>query len=147
MMLREIATIAAFALAQTAPEFVPEFKLLCHPAEPVKEAPPNAPSEEPLGSGPWYANEDRSLWAAWRPPVSGKAANPVLWIKPAGQTIEVTGRRIDGEARPFKVRSRAAYLEKGFEPGRLSFSTPGCWEVTATSGGKEWSFVVEVKAP
>jgi len=137
----------ALALSQTTPEFVPEFKLRCHPAEPVKEAPPNAPSEEPLGHGPWYANEDRSLWAAWLPFAPGKAGNPVLWIKPPGQKIEVTGRRIDGEARPFKVRSRAAYLEQGFEPGRLYFSAPGCWEVTATSGGKEWSFVVEVQAP
>jgi hypothetical protein len=142
-----LAALTLSGVTQQQPEFVPEFKLPCHPVEPVKEAPPNAPSKEPLVGGPWYANEDRSLWAAWPPLVSGNAANIVLWMKPPGQAIDVTGRRIDGEGRPFKVRSRAAYLEQGFEPGRLYFSAPGCWEVTATSDGKEWTFVVEVQAP
>lgn len=157
MIFREIAaaltlTVVWFggtvsALAQTAPPFVPEFKLLCHPTEPVKDVPPDDPNADPFGNGPWYVNQDRSIWAAWQPLVSGKAGNRIMWIKPPGLKVEITGRRLDGEAPPLKVESSGAYLGKGFEPARLYFPVPGCWEVTATSGEEDLVFVVEVKGP
>lgn len=139
--------VTVSALAQAAPEFVPEFKLACHPTEPVRDVPPDDPSADPFGSGPWYLNEDRSIWAAWQPLVSGKAGNRIMWIKPPGLKIRITGRRLDGDAPPFEVERNSAYLSKGFEPNRLYFPVPGCWEVTATSGEEELVFVVEVKAP
>ena len=139
--------VTVSALAQTAPEFVPEFKLACHPTEPVRDVPPDDPSADPFGPGPWYLNEDRSIWAAWQPLVSGKAGNRVMWIKPPGLKIRITGRRLDGDTPPLEVERKAAYLSKGFEPNRLYFPVPGCWEVTATSGKEELVFVVEVKSP
>ena len=139
--------VTVSTLAQTRPPFVPEFKLLCHPTETVKDVPPEDPSADSFGNGPWYVDDDRSIWAGWQPLVSGKAGNRIMWIKPPGQRLEITGRRLDGETAPLKVESNASYLTKGFEPNRLFFPVPGCWEVTATSGEEELVFVVEVYAP
>jgi hypothetical protein len=148
MILAVISLSAAvLAGAQTPQGFVPEFKLLCHPTDAVMDVSPNDPSADPFGNGPWYVNESRSNWAAWQPLVSSKAGNRILWIKPRGAKIEITGKRLDGESEPLKVESTGAYLEKGFEPNRLYFPVPGCWEVTATAGEEELVFVVEVKAP
>ena len=157
MTCREISGVLALAvvgfgvtvsaLAQTGPPFVPEFKLLCHPAEPVMDLPPADPSADPFGNGPWYVNEDRSIWAAWQPLVSGKTGNRIMWIKPPGLKVAITGRRLDGEAPPLEVERNSSYLRKGFEPNRLFFPVPGCWEVTATSGEEELVFVVEVQSP
>lgn len=135
------------AQAQTRPEFIPEFKLLCHPTEPVKDVPLNDPSADPFGNGPWYVNDDRSIWAASQPLFSDKSANRIMWIKPPGLKVEIIGRRLDGDASPLKVERNASYLRKGFEPNRLYFPEPGCWEVTARSGEKELVFVVEVNSP
>jgi len=135
------------ALAQTGPPFVPEFKLLCHPTQAVRDVPPEDPSADPFGNGPWYVNDDRSIWAGWQPLASGKAGNRIMWIKPPGQKLEITGRRLDGEAPPLELDRNDSYVSKGFEPNRLFFPVPGCWEVAATAGGQELVFVVEVKAP
>jgi hypothetical protein len=113
----------------------------------VTDVPPNDPSADPFGSGPWYVNEDRSIWAAWQPLVSGKGGNRIMWIKPPGHEIEISGRRLGGESPPLKVGSNRAYLDKGFEPNRLYFPVAGCWEITVASGQDELVFVAEVKAP
>jgi hypothetical protein len=113
----------------------------------VKDVPPEDPSADPFGNGPWYVNDDRSIWAAWQPLVSGKEGNRILWIKPPGQRLEISGRRLDGETVRLEVKSNASYLTKGFEPNRLFFAVPGCWEVTATSGKEELVFVVAVNPP
>ena len=138
------------ALIQTgAPVFptVPEFRLQCHPTEPIKDVPPDDPSADPFGSGPWYVNEDRGLWAAWQPLTSHDRGNLIMWIKPPGVEMEITGRRLDGDALPFRLEPNASHLNKGFEPKRLYFPPPGCWKITAVSGESELVFVVEVAAP
>ena len=141
------AGIAIAALAQTTPEFLPEFKLPCHPSTTVFDTPPKDPSADPFGNGPWYVNEKRTLWAGWQPFASGTAGNRILWIKPRGAKIEIQGRRLDGDALSLKVERNSSYQEKGFEPNRLFFPEPGCWEITATSGKEELTFIVEVKTP
>ncbi len=134
------------ALAQTTPPFVPEFKLVCHPTAAVMDAPPEDPSADRFGDGPWYINDDRSIWAGWQPLVSGRAGNRIMWIKPPGQKLKIAGRRIDGESSPLEVEKNDSYVSKGFEPNRLFFPEDGCWEVTAKAGKEELVFVVEVKS-
>ena len=143
-----VAALTVSGLTQAQPEFVPEFRLPCHPTATVFDTPPKDPSADPFGNGPWYVNETRTLWAAGQPLVSGANGNRILWIKPRGLKIEIIGRRLDGDAPPLKVdvRASSAYLQKGFEPNRLFFSEPGCWEITTTSGKEELTFVVEVQA-
>lgn len=140
-----VVSLAAsgFGLAQTPtqtrPPFVPEFKLLCNPTHTVKEVPLEDPSADPFGEGPWYVNDDRSIWAGWQPMVPGDSGNRIMWIKPTALELKITGHRLDGEAAPFKVLRNDSYLGNGFEPNRLIFPEPGCWEVTATAGVRNWS--------
>jgi hypothetical protein len=142
-----ILVVTAAVLAQAVPEFVPEFKLPCHPSEPVWKEPSKDPSADRFGPGPWYVSENHTLWAAWQPLVSGTAGNRMMWIKPPGATIEIHARRLDGDAPPFKVSRKSAYVEKGFEANRLHFPEDGCWEVAATANSDELIFVVEVRKP
>src|SRR6266436_4117270 len=72
---------------------------VCYVSEVVKEQPPDGsglnPSTDPLAS--WYANPSRTIWAAW----NGKTytgAYKVLWFRTQGETIKVTGHRLDGAA-------------------------------------------------
>lgn len=132
---------------QDVPPYVPEFTLQCHPTQPVRDDPPDDPSADPFGIGPWYVNDERSIWATSQQLVSDERGNRIMWIKPPGMRLEVTGHRLDGEATPLRVERNEAYLNKGFEPNRLYFETPGCWEITATAGDGELVFVVEVAAP
>lgn len=125
--------------------FVPEFPLACHPTEPVKDVPREESGASPLENGPWYISEDRAVWALWQQMVSGEEGNRVMWIKPSGFELLITGRRLDGDARPLRVDRNRSFLDKGFEPIRLYFEESGCWEVTATSGKSELVFVVEIE--
>ena len=74
----------------------------------VRAAPARDPNADPFGEGPWYVNADRTLWAwagsetgSW---VSGGRGNKVMWIRPRGTRLEVTGRRLDGNAPPLSGR-------------------------------------------
>jgi hypothetical protein len=51
------------------------------------------------------AAHDRTIWAGWdaASSVSGGKGNKVLWIRPQGTQLKVTGRRLDTDAPPLKV--------------------------------------------
>jgi hypothetical protein len=81
------------------------------------------------------------------------------WIQPDGRIamkwpwwraldaagpLTITGRRLDGAAPPLEAWIPSGYGDAGFQATGLIFSTPGCWEVTARSGGYELTFVTEV---
>ncbi len=116
----------------------------CPVSTPVTEAPPDDPNADPFGSGPWFANADRTLWAfwgaGWQPGLNG---NKVIWIRPAGAPLEVTGRRLDGESAPLRVDIPTGY-GTGFQVTGVYVPAEGCWEVTARAGESRLQFVVEV---
>lgn len=145
LLVGTVSAVFSDSRAQQVPPFVPEFPLACHPTEPVRDIPPEDPSAAPFGGGPWYVNDDRSVWASWQEMVPGEEGNRIMWIKPPGLELEITGRRLDGDALPLRVERNTTYLNRGFEPNRLYFETAGCWEVAAESGDNERLFVVEVK--
>lgn len=49
--------------------------------------------------------------------------------------IEVSGYYLGGKAAPLEAGLPSGYGESGFRPSGLRFSTEGCWEIMATSGG------------
>jgi hypothetical protein len=64
----------------------------------------------------------------------GELATKFGWTLAIEGKLTVTGRRLDGDAPPLKADIRCCYgkqRRKGFQASRLSFSTPGCWEVVA----------------
>ena len=79
--------------------------------------PPEDPAvdDEP-GFGYYYVNEDLSMWAsAWwvgeqeQYLRAGEEGVKVGWFRPAGAELEITGRRLDGEAPPLHSHVPCCY--------------------------------------
>src|SRR5438876_481128 len=118
----------------------------CLVSELVRAEPPRDPNADPFGPGPWYINADRSIWAGWDAGhlVSGPKGNKVLWIRPQGTDLIVTGRRLDSDdAMPHRVEIPCCY-PNGFQASALYLPTSGCWEVTARAGGRKLQLVLAV---
>lgn len=96
------------------------------------------------GSAGWYRSPDGRLWPSTPTRPGWKTGGiKVPWIKPVGSSLEVSGRRLDGEAPPLD-----AWLSEGypadFQASDLHFPTEGCWEVEARAEGSVLRFVVYV---
>ncbi len=117
----------------------------CPASEAMRAVPPRDPNADPFGPGPWYINADRSIWAGWDAVrmVAGPKGNKVLWIRPQGTQLSVSGRRLDADAPPLTARIPCCY-PTGFQSSHLSFSTEGCWEISAKAGTSELTFVTRV---
>jgi hypothetical protein len=117
----------------------------CQVTEPIRAEPPQDPNADPFGSGPWYVNADRRIWAGWDAVrmEAGEKGNKVLWIRPQGTQLTVSGRRLDADAPPPKASIPCCY-PTGFQASGLAFPTEGCWEVTAKAGTSELTFVAKV---
>jgi hypothetical protein len=123
----------------------------CPATEPQWIKPPDDSAVE--GSpdyGYYFVNQDRSLWASawWNGQEEtyvrvGKTGVKVGWFRPAGAVLEITGRRLDGEASPLEAHVSCCYPTR-FQATSLIFPTDGCWEVTARAAAKELSFVLKV---
>lgn len=85
----------------------------------------------------WYENEEYHLRA-------GEEGNKVAWFRPDRAELLITGRRIDGDAPPLQAEVPCCYAGK-FQPTRLVFATPGCWEITGAADGRSITFVVQVQ--
>lgn len=115
-----------------------------------------------FGYGRWYVNADRTIWVrgSWQ---AGPNGNKVLWAKPPGAGLVITGREIDRAGSPPRAitapgspplhgaRSLPRASEDGgsaypwgFEVTGLYFNSPGCWEITARAGREELRFVTVV---
>ncbi len=117
----------------------------CRITDAVRAEPPSDRNADPFGSGPWYVNADRTMWAGadvvrMR---AGSKGNKVLWIRPAGTQLTVTGRQLDAEAPPAKATIPCCY-PTGFQASGLAFPTAGCWEITAVAGAHQLIFVTKV---
>lgn len=117
----------------------------CAVTEPIRAEPPRDPNADPFGVGPWYLNADRSIWAGFDAVhmVAGEKGNKVLWIRPQGTQLVVSGRRLDAEALPLKARIPCCY-PTGFQVTGLMFSSGGCWEISAKAGTSTLTFVTRV---
>ena len=112
----------------------------------VRETPTKDPNADPFGNGPWHANGDRTIWVnnwsfpEWRQGLNRK----VMWIRPAGTQLSVTGERLDGPSAPLEATMPCCY-RTGFQVGTVTFPTSGCWKVTATAGDRILEFVTSVR--
>ena len=116
------------------------------------------PASGPRGSNDWNANDDRTIWATfwgWDFVADGKlgeapieagytASRKVLWYKPNGYPLTVTGHRLDESAPPLLYAIYGTPLKGPIQPSHLSFPTPGCWEIDAKAGPSELRFVVQI---
>jgi hypothetical protein len=95
------------------------------------------------GNGPWLINEDATIWAADQPYVANRVVNTV-WMRPANTKLEITARRLDGDAPQLSVGPAAPY-QTGYIAIGVVFPAGGCWEVTATAGESKLTFVTRVR--
>jgi hypothetical protein len=122
----------------------------CPVTEPVWAKPPDDSAVQGSpGYGYYFVNQDRSIWAsAWwtteeYPLRVSEEGVKVGWFRPAGATLEITGRRLDGRAPPLDAHVPCCYPTR-FQATGLYFPTEGCWEVTAKAAQSELVFVVMV---
>jgi hypothetical protein len=117
----------------------------CRSSRAIRAVPPRDPNADAFGPGPWYVNADRSIWSwattdAWTTAADGAK---VMWIRPQGTRLEVTARRLDGEAPALEVTIPEGYTSE-FQASRIRVPTPGCWEITARAGTRS-TFVRRVR--
>jgi hypothetical protein len=111
----------------------------------IEDQPPDDPNADPFSFGNWHINEDRSMWVGLPPDGAwGMGGEKVIWIRPAGAELVVSGQRLDADAPPLRADIPCCY-PTGFQVTGLYFPTEGCWEVVATAGDHELRFVTEVK--
>jgi hypothetical protein len=67
----------------------------------------------------------------------------VLWVRPQGETISVTGKRLDGNSAPLGVDFGGP--GDTFQPGELRFPATGCWQVDAKTSDESLRFVVQIR--
>ena len=124
----------------------------CTVTEPVWTKPPadSAIQDEPA-YGYYYVNEDQSIWAsAWWAEHEEYALRvsdggvKVGWFRPAGAALEISGRRLDGDAPSLEAEAGCCYLTR-FQASGLYFPTEGCWEVNARANDEKLTFVVWVE--
>ena len=116
----------------------------CKPTRPEIAQPAKDPGADPFPNGRWYINADRTIWAGWDAANLTQGRNKVLWIRPQGTDLEISGRRLDSEASPL-VASIPCCYPTGFQATGLTFPTAGCWEVKAKAGSSALTFVTLVK--
>ena len=67
----------------------------------------------------------------------------MIWIRPQGTQLTISGRRLDSDAPTLKAWIPDGY-RTGFQVTDMKFPTEGCWEIMARSGDHEFRFVTKV---
>ena len=107
-----------------------------------------------FGSGSAHGNADLWVGGLWPHGITAVGESYVAsdgsigmkfgwWRNLRGQ-LEITGRRLDGDAPALEADVPDGYGDTGFQASGVSFPTEGCWEVTGTVGGSSLTFVTFV---
>ena len=128
----------------------------CSPSKVVRDSAPPDSSADPVGPANWYVNSDRTIWAGPVPeggwPAGGKLysggrvvnGQKTYWVRPQRTQLIISGHRIDATVPPLEADIPCCY-STGFQIVALFFPTDGCWEVSATAGEHQLTFVTQVK--
>ena len=107
--------------------------------------------------GAWFMSTPKSTWTVgvlddqlWFDAQPGYwtgdgRSQKALWLKPVGSTLEVTGRRLDGDG--FLTSDVSGDYLGDFQASGLTFSSAGCWEVEARAGDARLHFIIWVNPP
>lgn len=119
---------------------------VCPVTPTVMDEPPTDPNSSPFGYTSYFINDDRTMWAGWTPEswTASPDGNKTVWIRPLGTDLQISGHRLDGDSAPVKADIPCCY-PTGFQIVGLYFPTPGCWQVTATSGPSHLEFTLQVR--
>lgn len=145
-MMRSILCVFLVLLLPSGASAADSVASACPATKSVRATPPKDPNADPFGSGPWYVNADRSIWAGWDAVRmrAGERGNKVLWIRPSGTELLISARRLDGTSGKFNASVPCCY-PTGFQASGLYFSDPGCWEISAKAAASSLTFVTWVQ--
>lgn len=140
-LMAALAALVGCALAGS-PEPTARRAPACEATSPTQAPEPTRSPLSPLHRDPlpterWHRSPDGAVWAAasvFEGLGAGRAK--VLWIKPVGARLEVTGQRLDGLSPPLQAELPEGY-PGDFQASVLVFPSEGCWVVEArpTNGG------------
>jgi hypothetical protein len=121
----------------------------CEITEPSTSVPAVDQEGFPFPRGRWYINAERTMWAgifalAGRALEADGPGHSILWIRPAGADLSVTGQRLDGASPPMRAVLGLVVRDR-YVASKVHFPVPGCWEITAIAGGSRLSFVARVE--
>jgi hypothetical protein len=68
------------------------------------------------------------------------------WVRPRGTKLTFVARRLDARASEIISTERSEY-PTGFYWGSIDIPSDGCWQVTATNGTSQVTFVAEIRYP
>ena len=113
--------------------------------EPTYAAAPRD-SNADLTSGYWYISADQLLWAPAPSPGTSWTEISGYWVRPEGTKLRFVARRLDKPEREAVSTERSGY-PTGFYFGSVDIPADGCWEVTATAGPSQVTFVAALRYP
>lgn len=121
----------------------------CPVTEPAWITPPDdtAVSNDPV-AGHYFVNESETIMASawWHDGYHltvGENGNKVGWFRPAGETLHISGERLDAEAAPLEAHVPCCYPTQ-FQATGIMFPVEGCWQVDAIAAEETLSFTVWV---
>jgi hypothetical protein len=98
--------------------------------------------------GAWFGND--ALWVelpsngAVVKPAGERLAEKFPWVRLVRGAISITGRRLDGPARPARGDASNGDGPIGFNSSGIVFPTEGCWEITGNIHRHQLTFIVRV---
>lgn len=117
----------------------------CQVSPTVTDEPAKDPNADSFGFQDWFVNTERTIWTSHQHWKAGPDGNKVIWIRPAGLELTVTGTRIDNSKVWILAKDHPAWYPTGFTVVNLIVPFPGCWEVIAKAGTRELRFVTAVE--
>lgn len=139
----EIEALIAFLSPQ------PVSAATCPVTPPLDERPPDKHLADWSPQGRWFKSPDGKIWVAANnlddlATLGMGQATKVLWGKPAGIDLTVTGRRLDAEASPLIAQVSPYYHDDILNPSGIGVPTPGCWGIEARAGQSLLRIVIDV---
>ncbi|MBA2520948.1 MAG: hypothetical protein H0V24_14895 [Chloroflexia bacterium] len=111
-------------------------------ADPPEPEQPEGMRRNSLGLAWWYISDDGLLWVGAEP-YRETGGGKVLWLKPIGATLTVTGHSLDTERSTLTAQIPDGY-PGDYQASGIFFPTAGCWEVTARADDSVLRFVTHV---
>lgn len=144
VLLSTIVLLPTSVLAQAAtPSGAGEECSVTEPTVAPVPTPSASDAYTPGATDEWYMSADGQLLVSantrWQ-----TGSNKVIWYRPPGLQLEVSGRRLDADAPPLGVDIPEGY-PWNLQVSALSFPTDGCWQIDARAGDSALSFVVAVE--
>ena len=115
----------------------------CPVTEPMHAPAPRDPNADPV-SGYWYISADQLLWAPAPSPGTTQTEIGGYWVRPHGTKLTFVARRLDKPARETVSTERYGY-PTDFYFGSVDIPTDGCWQVSATAGASQVTFVAALR--